>query len=176
MTHPVVVIKEVDSVGRIMDILKKTSHNGFPVVTNYNMNIPHQERFGLLRGLILRHQLITLLKHKCFNDNSQIRLLPDDFTEHYPHYLKIDDIHVNEDERLCELDLTPYLNFSPYSLCDNSNLPRAFRLFRGLGLRHLIIVDQNNYVVGIVTRIDLARYRAHIHLTNTSVHELRVIA
>lgn len=159
-----------------MDILRKTSHNGFPVVSHYNVNIPHQERFGLLKGLILRHQLITLLKHKCFLDkHHQIRLRPDDFEEHYPRYLSISDVEVRDDERRRQFDLTPYLNFSPYSLTDNSNFPRVFRLFRGLGLRHLIIVDHSNFVVGIVTRIDLARYKAHFRFTNTSIHELNVM-
>lgn len=175
MTHPVVVINEVDSVGRIVDILKKTTHNGFPVVRNYNTNIPNQERFGELRGLILRHQLVTLLKHKCFM-GSEIRLKPDDFQVFYPRYLRIDQIKVDEHDKACKLDLTPYLNFSPYSLGENSNFPRVFRLFRGLGLRHLIIVDDNNYVVGIVTRIDIARYKTHIRWTNASVHELDVVA
>lgn len=103
-------------------------------------------------------------------------LQPDDFQKHYPRYIKIDEVELTEAERSAELDLTPYLNFSPYSMSNNSNLPRAFRLFRGLGLRHLVIVDAHNYVVGIVTRIDLARYKAHIHWANISVHELNVMA
>lgn len=174
MTHPVVVIKEVESVGRIVDILKRTSHNGFPVVSHYSLNAPHPERFGMLKGLILRHQLVTLLQHKCYLNN-EIRLKPDDFQAFYPRYLKIDEVEVSADDRRLQLDLTPYLNISPYSLTDNSNFPRVFRLFRGLGLRHLVIVDHSNFVVGIVTRIDIARYKAHIRLTNTSVSELHVM-
>lgn len=174
MTHPVVVIKEVDSVGRIVDILKKTSHNGFPVVSHYNRNIPHQERFGTLKGIILRHHLVTLLLNKCYLNN-EIRLRPDDFQAHYPRYLTIDNVQIPSEDRSLQLDLTPYINFSPYSLTDNSNFPRVFRLFRGLGLRHLIIVDHSNHVVGIVTRIDIARYKAHIRLTNTSLSELNVL-
>lgn len=174
MTHPVVVIKEVDSVGRIVDILKKTKHNGFPVVSHYHLNSPDLGRFGILKGLILRHQLVTLIKNKCFLD-SDIRLKPDDFQTHYPRYLKIDEVEVNEHDRRQKLDLTPYLNFSPYSLTDNSNFPRVFRLFRGLGLRHLVIVDHYNHVVGIVTRIDIARYKVHIHLNSTSVQELDIM-
>jgi len=43
----------------------------------------------------------------------------------------------------------------------NASLPRAFQLFRALGLRHLIVTDTNSKVVGVVTRKNLARYRAH---------------
>lgn len=32
MAHPVIVFKSKESVGQIVDTLKKCSHNGFPVV------------------------------------------------------------------------------------------------------------------------------------------------
>lgn len=173
MTHPVVVIKEIDSVGRILDILHDTKHNGYPVVENFDPSVSNQEKFGLLKGFILRHQLITLLKKKCFINNDML-LTTEDFKESYPRYLKLEEVDISDEERNYELDLTPYLNFSPYSLNENSNLPRVFKLFRGLGLRHIVIVDQNNYVVGIVTRIDIARYKAHIGFKNTTIKELHV--
>ncbi|EDO35008.1 predicted protein [Nematostella vectensis] len=59
MSSPVVCFNTVERVGRIFDILKDPSsyHNGFPVVE------PTQQ-FGVFRGIILRSQLIILLKHK----------------------------------------------------------------------------------------------------------------
>lgn len=173
MTHPVVVLRENESAGRIYDLLKTTAHNGFPVVDDYEPNIPDQERFGLLKGFILRHQLITLLRKKCYA-HLDLLLCADDFRESYPRYPGIDTVMLSEEEKHFEIDLSPYLNFSPYSLNENSNLPRVFKLFRGLGLRHIVIVDQNNYVVGIVTRIDIARYKAHIGLKHSEIKELRV--
>lgn len=174
MTHPVVVLREVETVGRIMDILTTTSHNGYPVVEGYDPNqSPNVETFGLLKGLIIRHQLLTLLKKKCYL-NESVRLKPNDFREHYPRYINLEDVKIEENERNYELDLRPYMNLAPYSVTENSNLPRVFRLFRGLGLRHIIIVDKHNNVVGIVARIDLARYKAHIGLDKTIVSELGV--
>uniref|UniRef100_A0A452V7N8 Chloride channel protein n=1 Tax=Ursus maritimus TaxID=29073 RepID=A0A452V7N8_URSMA len=41
----------------------------------------------------------------------------------------------------------------------DASLPRVFKLFRALGLRHLVVVDNCNQVVGLVTTKDLARYR-----------------
>lgn len=173
MTHPVVVLHEIEPVGRIYDILKTTTHNGYPVVDDYDPTIADQEKFGRLKGIILRHQLITLLRKKCFGGSDYL-LTTEAFNESYPRYPSIDEVELSEDEKHFELDLTPYLNFSPYALNENSNLPRVFKLFRGLGLRHIIIVDQNNYVVGIVTRIDIARYKAHIGLKATKIKELSV--
>lgn len=173
MTHPVVVLREVETVERIVDILKTTKHNGFPVVDGYDPNNTQTETFGTLKGLILRHQLLTLLKKKCFLYNIS-ELKPDEFREYYPRYLKLSDVDIREDEKNYELDLRAYMNLAPYSVTENSNLPKIFRLFRGLGLRHLVIVDLDNNVVGIVTRIDIAKYRAHVGFNHTVIKELPI--
>ena len=60
--------------------------------------------------------------------------------------------------------------FSP----QGTSLPRVFRLFRGLGLRHLVVVSITNDVVGLVTRKDIAKYRMWSHGGKIGVHELSV--
>jgi chloride channel 7 len=179
MSHPVVVLKEVETVSRILDILKTTEHNGFPVVDGFNPDTDSAaETFGQFKGFILRHQLLTIIKRKSFITNeaasSSAQLKPADFHEHYPVYLKISDVHVDDDELGLEVDLRPYMNLAPYSLSENSNLPRIFRLFRGLGLRHIVITDLRNNVIGIVTRIDVAKFKAHVGLKKTTIKELKV--
>jgi hypothetical protein len=47
----IIYFKCVENVGTIMHFLKNTRHNGFPVANDFNE----------LQGLILRHQLVTLL-------------------------------------------------------------------------------------------------------------------
>jgi len=173
MTHPVTVLREIESVQRVLHILRSTEHNGFPVVEGFDPEKKDSETFGILKGFILRHQLLTLLKHKSFLLCDR-QLTPDDFREYYPTYLQLKDIQINENELDLELDLRPYMNLAPYSLSENSNLPRIFRLFRGLGLRHIVIVDKRNNVIGIVTRIDVAKYRAHIGFKKIVVKELMV--
>jgi chloride channel 7 len=116
---------------------------------------------------------MTLLKKKKYLPNTP-DLTAEDFRETYPRYISLDDIQLREDERNYELDLRPYMNLSPYSLSENSNLPRIFRLFRGLGLRHIVIVDFHNRVVGIVSRIDIAKYRAHVGLKDTTIKQLNI--
>ena len=54
-------------------------------------------------------------------------------------------------------------------------MPRIFRLFRGLGLRHLVITDEHNRVVGITTRIDIAKYKGRVGLTHASIKELTIL-
>ena len=50
------------------------------------------------------------------------------------------------------LDLAPYVNTSAPAVPEGFSLERAYRLFRQLGLRHLIVTDAHGHVKGIVTR------------------------
>lgn len=49
----------------------------------------------------------------------------------------------------------PFINRSIPSVNENFSLRRTYLFFRSFGMRHLIIVDENNSVVGILTRKDL---------------------
>ncbi|XP_060116791.1 H(+)/Cl(-) exchange transporter 7 [Heteronotia binoei] len=162
MSTPVTCLRQVEKVGTVVDILSNTSsnHNGFPVVES----LPDGSQTLGLRGLILRSQLIVLLKHKVFVERSSLslvhrRLKLKDFRDAYPRFPPIQSIHVSQDERECMMDLTEFMNPSPYTVPQEASLPRVFKLFRALGLRHLVVVDNRNQVVGLVTRKDLARYR-----------------
>lgn len=57
MHKRVVTLYELQKVDLLVDILKTTSHNGFPIIS----------RSGQLRGFILRKHLCTLLKFKAFS-------------------------------------------------------------------------------------------------------------
>ncbi|XP_037671367.1 H(+)/Cl(-) exchange transporter 7 isoform X2 [Choloepus didactylus] len=161
MSTPVTCLRRREKVGVIVDVLSDTAsnHNGFPVVEGSGDAQPAR-----LQGLILRSQLIVLLKHKVFVERSHLglaqrRLRLKDFRDAYPRFPPIQSIHVSQDERECAMDLSEFMNPSPYTVPQEASLPRVFKLFRALGLRHLVVVDNCNQVVGLVTRKDLARYR-----------------
>ncbi|KAK2503438.1 hypothetical protein MC885_013259 [Smutsia gigantea] len=201
MSTPVTCLRRREKVGVIVDVLSCTAsnHNGFPVVEcAHDSQVPGgwAREGGLLaapavgcgkpldggsppflqparlRGLILRSQLIVLLKHKVFVERSNMglvrrRLRLKDFRDAYPRFPPIQSIHVSQDERECTMDLSEFMNPCPYTvpqadarlMFQEASLPRVFKLFRALGLRHLVVVDNRNQVVGLVTRKDLARYR-----------------
>ncbi|XP_026179909.1 H(+)/Cl(-) exchange transporter 7 isoform X1 [Mastacembelus armatus] len=166
MSSPVTCLSRIEKVGTIVDILSNTStnHNGFPVVVQVTGN----EEPAKLCGLILRSQLIVLLKHKVFVELARSRLtqrklLLKDFRDAYPRFPPIQSIHVSQDERECMMDLTEFMNATPYTVPQDTSLPRVFKLFRALGLRHLVVVDDENRVIGLVTRKDLARYHMGKH-------------
>lgn len=166
MSSPVICLNRIEKVGTIVDILSSisTNHNGFPVVVQVTSN----DEPAKLCGLILRSQLIVLLKHKVFMELARFRLTQrklqlKDFRDAYPRFPPIQSIHVSQDERECMMDLTEFMNPTPYTVPQETSLPRVFKLFRALGLRHLVVVDDENRVVGLVTRKDLARYHVGKH-------------
>eukprot|EP00057_Strongylocentrotus_purpuratus_P024058 XP_011678532.1 PREDICTED: H(+)/Cl(-) exchange transporter 7 [Strongylocentrotus purpuratus] len=175
MSDPVITFNTVERVSLIYEVLKDSSHNhnGFPVVD------PDGETHGTFRGLILRSQLIVLLKEKAFSlwpssQDPRVLLQIEDFRDAYPRFPDIRDINISELEGDCTIDLRPFMNPSPYSVRKDTSLPRIFRLFRALGLRHVIVTDDSNRVVGMVTRKDLAKYRYWSHRGSCGIEELHI--
>jgi len=147
MTRKVYTFREIESVGKIYQVLTETTHNGFPVVNE-------QQQF---LGLIRRNQLITLLRRRAFTaDGSVGQVLPPSvFEEDYPRFPGIDTVVLQPGDTKCYMNLTPYYDQSPYVVLRKTPLQRVYRLFRSMGLRHLVVVNKHNNVRGIITRKDL---------------------
>jgi len=146
-------------------------------------------RFGRLIGFITRSQIIVLLKRQHFQSPraSQMDLSHDnvdplpnlteaDFRDAYPRYPDIETIQISEANMDALIDFRPYMNDSPYHMNYRATLPRLFSLFRALGLRHVTVTDNYNYVVGIVTRIDIARFREVWSCGSSETHEVLPIS
>ncbi|CAH0719483.1 unnamed protein product, partial [Brenthis ino] len=177
MSHPVFALRTVENVGHIVEILRLVSYNGFPVVDPPLADDAEVTTYKRLRGLILRSQLIVLLQNQIYNENanttwSNFNVDMDMFRREYPRYPSIDELEISDWEKTCTIDLRPFMNPSPYTLPHRASLPRLFRLFRALGLRHLPIVNDHNEVVGMVTRKDIARYRVWRHRGHMGMEEL----
>ncbi|XP_047023936.1 H(+)/Cl(-) exchange transporter 7-like [Helicoverpa armigera] len=177
MSHPVFTLRTVENVGHIVELLKLVSYNGFPVVDPPLADDLEVTTYKRLRGMILRSQLIVLIQNKLYNENanttwSNFNVDMNMFRKEYPRYPSIDELDIAEWEKTCTIDLRPFMNPSPYTLPHRASLPRLFRLFRALGLRHLPIVNDVNEVVGMVTRKDIARYRVWRHRGHMGMEEL----
>jgi len=81
----------------------------------------------------------------------------------YPRYPDISRIYVSNTEREYHMDLRPFMNPTPSTILHSTSLPQMFRRFRALGLRHMLVTNDDNEVVGVVTRKDLARFRVVHH-------------
>lgn len=62
---------------------------------------------------------------------------------------------LSEEDRALWIDLTPYINQTPYVIQEEAPFVRTYRLFRSAGLRHLVVVNRHNNVRGIITRREL---------------------
>jgi chloride channel 7 len=62
---------------------------------------------------------------------------------------------VSASERDGLLDLRPYMEKGPHVIYNIASAMRAYRMFRTLGLRHLLVINSTNHIVGIITRSEL---------------------
>ncbi|CAH0518277.1 unnamed protein product [Peronospora belbahrii] len=182
MSSPPTCVPQIAKVGEIYDVLKNCNHGGFPVIVPRSQdaagggqqpNLSAKRRSPRFSGIINRHHLAVLLQRKDFfvekpepfvripaGDttllyNDQYALSYRDMEGSYPRYPSVSDIQLDEEERGLWMDLTPYMNTTPYTVQEQTPVPRAFRLFRSLGLRHLIVLNRRNEVRGLITRKDL---------------------
>ncbi len=159
MSEQVVTVRMKESVEYIIDILKNTTHGGFPVVDNVD-NINRSN--GRLRGFILRSQLIVILKNSLFEETKRFwesRVSIEKFRNEYPRYPNIEDIRLTTDKHAKNytISMEIFMNPSPYKVNQLTSIPRIYGLFRALGLRHLSVVDDDNLLTGIITRKDFLK-------------------
>ncbi|SPQ92932.1 Chloride channel protein [Plasmodiophora brassicae] len=145
MSPDPVSFREVETVGRVVDVLRSCSHNGFPVVG--------PDGDGAFRGLIPRKHLTVLLQHRQYGDAPLLR--DQDMEQSYPRYPSIEDVTISDSERDLEMDLRPYMDPAPYVCQQISPVSTVFRLYRTMGLRHIPVVTPTNHVAGMITRKDL---------------------
>ena len=159
MTKDVKTLRVVENVGEIYDLLMDTKHNGFPVISKF----AHGRGDGSFVGLILRRDLCTLLEHKMFfrpqrgqiHDDEQHRLTQEEMNDKYPWFPAIGEISLTEEERAMSIDLSPYYNRCPFVVEEHMALSTVFQLFRNIGLRHVVVLNDCHEPVGIITRFDL---------------------
>ncbi|KAF5739569.1 hypothetical protein HS088_TW12G00778 [Tripterygium wilfordii] len=182
---PVVTLRGVEKVARIVDVLKNTTHNAFPVIDN-DVVPPTGSAIGAteLHGLILRAHLLKVLKKKWFlqekrrTEEWEVR---EKFTwvDLAEREGKIEEVPVTREEMEMYVDLHPLTNTTPYTVVESMSVAKAMVLFRQVGLRHLLIVPKYQAagippVIGILTRQDLRAHNilsAFPHLANSKSRE-----
>lgn len=118
MSHPVVTLKTVENVGHVVELLRLTTYNGFPIVDPPLGDGSYVTTYGRIRGLILRSQLIVLLRHKIFNETADYWVddMQNIFRDEYPRYSDISEVILSDTEKTYQLDLRPFMNSSPYKI------------------------------------------------------------
>eukprot|EP00998_Keelungia_sp_KM082_P001739 NODE_1208_length_1425_cov_65.866718_g1197_i0.p1 GENE.NODE_1208_length_1425_cov_65.866718_g1197_i0~~NODE_1208_length_1425_cov_65.866718_g1197_i0.p1 ORF type:complete len:434 (+),score=90.76 NODE_1208_length_1425_cov_65.866718_g1197_i0:61-1362(+) len=147
MQSDVKTLKRRQTVREILELLKSCRHGGFPVVS----------KNGTVSGLVLRQQLSMLLLAQPHDIGSyaEYKMLRD---SHWASGADRSAPEVNvdfSDVMDHVMDLSPIMDTSPYIVTSRFSLRLTYNVFRGLGLRHLIVVNSNGKLIGILTRKDL---------------------
>ncbi|GFS30802.1 chloride channel B [Actinidia rufa] len=123
---PVVTLNGVEKVGRIVDVLTNTTHNGFPLVDE-GVIPPVGFAIGAtkLQGIVL-----TSESSSCFSTQEEVR------------DGKIEEVAVTKDEMEMYIDLHSLTNRTPYTVMESMSVAKALVLFKQVGLRHMLIVPQ----------------------------------
>uniref|UniRef100_A0A7E4VYC5 Chloride channel protein n=1 Tax=Panagrellus redivivus TaxID=6233 RepID=A0A7E4VYC5_PANRE len=170
MRRDVVALEPIENVSRLVDILLTTRHHGFPIVDRISEPSPGSlfPNYGHLKGLLLRSQLFVILRKRHFTHDYDGRhpvegakpVALSDFSDSYPRYeVPISRLNLSTTDLKCYVDLRPFLHQSPHRVPLNASLGSIFTLFRGLGLRFLCAVDDENRLRGFITRKDIARFK-----------------
>ena len=173
MTKDPISVRPVVRVGEIYDILRQCPHNCFPVIvqdgeasrgaTSDNRQAVDRPR-EVFCGTVLRKVISTLIKHKAFappesDPNSVERISPlvnwGTLECIYPNYPDVRELDISSRDRLCWLDLRPYIDTAAFTISGTATLNRTYQTFRTLGLRHLCVVGHGSTLIGIITRADL---------------------
>ncbi|XP_055385312.1 H(+)/Cl(-) exchange transporter 7 [Condylostylus longicornis] len=155
MSRNVVCFNMKEKARHIYEVLKNCKHNGFPVVEKIDGD---NRTNGRLCGIILRYQLIVILLQGYFEENRRswekvVNI--QDFRNYYPRFPSIEDVKFNRhDKEDFTVNMEIFLNPSPVRINECDSVPRIFGIFRALALRHMIVVNKDNVVSGIITRRD----------------------
>uniref|UniRef100_A0A0D9XYZ6 Uncharacterized protein n=1 Tax=Leersia perrieri TaxID=77586 RepID=A0A0D9XYZ6_9ORYZ len=159
-----VTLSVVEKVSTIVDVLRSTRHNGFPVLDRPRPGVSE------LHGLVLRSHLVAVLRKRWFLGErrrteeweARERFTSAELAE------KAGDVEevvgmISLEEMEMYVDLHPFTNTTPYTVVETMSVAKAVVLFRSVALRHMLIMPkfqgpEISPIVGILTRQDL---RAH---------------
>uniref|UniRef100_A0A0N4ZQ14 Chloride channel protein n=1 Tax=Parastrongyloides trichosuri TaxID=131310 RepID=A0A0N4ZQ14_PARTI len=187
MRSDVVALQKKEKVKRLLEILKTTTHHGFPVLDRIDPGLNRYDLpiYGNLEGLVLRTQIKIILAKRHFYKNYDCTMLAEgaenidvkDLSDEYSHNrFDIDKLKFSRRDKECYVNFSDIMHLSPHRVPINASLETIFRLVRGLGLRYLIVVDKESKLRGIITRKDVARFRDKKINNAYSLHERRIIS
>eukprot|EP00040_Diaphanoeca_grandis_P030627 m.181449 g.181449 ORF g.181449 m.181449 type:complete len:832 (+) comp32066_c0_seq2:159-2654(+) len=172
MSKKIRCFNRVNKLSDVIHLLESCTHNGFPIVEELASTDPNKPPKKRFLGLILRHQIITLLDSSIWGQKirdgdsegtTQPLLAHQAFNRAYPQRKTLSDLSlpITTIRQSLWIDFGFYMNLTPYTVQPRAQLGRAYVMFRGLGLRHLVVVDDENCVVGVITRKELTEHRVH---------------
>jgi len=172
----VFTVRPFESVNRICELLKICKHSGFPVVAG---------EAGKLCGFILRSQLRMILRRKLFalplenlsGSAMEIASRPASQASFEPDIAchEADLIGQLTDRELrMEVNIVRIMNQGPHVVQEACPVSRAYTLFMSIGLRHLVVVNTEGCVRGVITRKDLVDLKYYVPRPRTLERGTRI--
>ena len=178
MTGELVTMRPQMRVKDVIQILKDHRHGAFP---SRGAAGPSAAADGIqTSGMILRTQVLKMLQYRIgwyMRDPSEISY-PATQLDRYELQSRLDNIpykvaeHVEDfpatyrisdhEADTMSVDFTYFMNRHPFMVTEDVPMARAYRLFRQIGLRHLLVTRAQPAVVGIITRKDLIEETAQL--------------
>uniref|UniRef100_A0A6B2KY49 Chloride channel protein n=1 Tax=Arcella intermedia TaxID=1963864 RepID=A0A6B2KY49_9EUKA len=151
MTTNVIVLHEVESIRNIANIMNTFDFSSFPIVSE-NLcyeGMMRRKDISILLGnpeLFVRHRNDRTKKVLDWKELKLANNVKDK---------KDTKLVVSEENMEKFIDFGPYFNTGIFALPMSFFLKDAYNLFRTMALTHLIIVNRENQLVGVITRKDL---------------------
>ncbi|XP_040385698.1 chloride channel protein CLC-a-like [Oryza brachyantha] len=168
-----VTLQVLERVSTVVEALRSTRHNGFPVLDRPRPGVSE------LHGLVLRSHLVAVLKKRWFlpeRRRTEEWEARERFTsaELADKAGDVDGLDFSPEEMAMYVDLHPLTNTTPYTVVETMSVAKAVVLFRSVALRHMLIMPkfqgpEISPIVGILTRQDLRAHNilgAFPHLAN----------
>lgn len=139
----VVTLQVIEKVSTVVEVLRSTPHNGFPVLDWPRPGVSE------LHGLVLRSHLMAVLKKRWFLTEkrrteeweARERFSSTELAEKSG---SIDEVAVQltPEELDMYIDLHPFTNTTPYTVVETMSVAKAVVLFRTCALRHMLIIPK----------------------------------
>ena len=198
MRPTVITLPSVIDLASLLEILNnpENHHQAFPVIDMRNKSVKWladhgwDQKEGNYIGMMLRWHIYIMLNRRCFSD-----LNDPTFKQYKPRVLKRSDLTdrswknkktifaaefgLPESElSLRYIDFTSYMSLSPTAVHRNTPVLQLYNIFKGIGLRHLIVIGNKRQIVGIITTHELneedlenAVHRVHAYFDGKSEAE-----
>ena len=155
------VIRTRPTVNEVLDILKqKPYHQGFIITDGGTLNEP-------LRGLVLRRYLMIILRKGAWGECPDLQF--EDFMKSALERVIMKPqtyaLTLSSKDLTQRINLARYMDKHPFTVLRTTPLPRVYTIFRELGLRHLVVTDNNNHPAGLIAR------KCLVHLEDASLFD-----
>ena len=136
-----VTLQVVERVSTVVEVLRSTPHNSFPVLDRPRPGVSE------LHGLVLRSHLMAVLRKRWFlpeRRRTEEWEAREKFssTELAEKAGSVDELQLSPEELDMYIDLHPFTNTTPYTVVETMSVAKAVVLFRTCALRHMLIIPK----------------------------------